>query len=196
MPQSPYKIGLAPNILGRAKLILGLLSLAFVILIIAGIHQGVVSGDFQRTVLQPYNQFIADIQATPSPVASLMPLPSSSASATPSPTATAVATKKPATVTQTARPVVANCISKNIREGEFASNKCYTTQDYEDLEYYLNKYTSATGSVSFYETKVNITCGNNDFHKTCDQDKKDQQANLDNIPRYRGIIQGIIARGK
>lgn len=186
MPHKPpYKIGLGSQVLSRAKIILGSLLLIFLIITIAAIHQGVASGDFNKIFLS----LLTEPSLPPSPT--LMP------SATPS--ATLAPIKKPAPVVQPAQPaqpVYSNCIRKNIREGEFASNKCYLPQDYEDLDYYLNQYNSAVSSVSFYQTKVNISCGNNDFFKTCDQDKKEQQANSDNIPRYRSIIQGIIAKGK
>lgn len=192
MSESPYKIGLEPKILSRAKLILGSLLLTLTIVTIAGVHQGITTGDFDRILLKPFREFAADFEKAtqPSPTTTFSPMPSTS------PTPTPVPIKKSAPAVQQTQPVYINCIRRNIREGEFASNKCYAQQDYEDLNYYLNQYNSAVGSVSFYETKVRISCGNNDFHKTCEQDKKDQQANLDNIPRYRSIIQGIIARGK
>lgn len=192
LSESPYKIGLGPKILSRARFILGSLLLTLTIITIAGVHQGVTSGDFDRVLLKPFREFAADFERATQPTPT--PIPTPKPSTTPSPTPAPV--KKSAPAVQQTQPVTPNCIRKNIREGEFASNKCYSQQDYEDLSYYLNQYNSAVQSVSFYETKVNISCGNNDFFKTCEQDKKEQQANLDNIPRYRSIIQGIIARGK
>lgn len=196
--QSPFKLGLGPKTLGRAKIILGSLLLLFMLFAIAGIYQGVVSGDFDRLLLKPFRDFTNDldkaINATPAPVPTLTPMPSTSTTSTSTSTSKVIINQT--APVQKSQPAAATCFAKNIREGEFASNKCYSQQDYEDLSYYLNKYNSAVGSVSFYQTKVNISCSNNDFFKTCEQDKKDQQANLDNIPRYRSIIQGIIAKGR
>lgn len=191
-----YKVSLNSKVLSRARKIFSILLGLFLVFVLAGIHQGVQSGDFDKVFVAPFRQFSQDLKKAtePSPTPSFTPLPSPSSTPTPPPAGGPTQKPNPKPVIQP-KPVT-NCIQRNIREGEFASNKCYSQQDYEDLNYYLNQYSSATGSVSFYETKVRITCGNNDFHKTCEQDKKDQQANLDNISRYRSIIQGIIARGK
>ncbi len=192
-PHNKYRIGLDSKVLHRARIIFSALLVILLISTLAGIHQGVQSGDFDRIFIAPFRQFSADLQKAMEPTPTPTPLILPSPSFTPKPTVKATS----APVVKQSKPVVvSNCIQKNIREGEFASNKCYSQADYEDLNYYLNQYNSAVSSVSFYETKVRITCGNNDFHKTCEQDKKDQQANSDNIPRYRSIIQGIIARGK
>lgn len=189
-----YSVGLGTKVLSRARKILGSLLLLSVLLIIAGVHQGVVSGEFDKVFIQPFRQFAADLEkVSVPPDPTLAPLPTASPAATPLPVKKTTPITQPVVKTQ---PAVSNCIRKNIREGEFASNKCYSQQDYEDLSYYLSRYSSAVSSVSFYETKVNISCSNNNFFKTCEQDKKDQQANLDNIPRYRSIIQGIIAKGQ
>ncbi len=200
--RSPYKIGLGPKVLARARLILGSLLTLVVIFTVAGIYYEVQSGEFDKILVKPVKQFVSDwkkfAQQTPLPIPEplVIPTPPATKSTSTSTSTSEVIINQTAPVTKQVRPVVVNCISKNIREGEFASNKCYSQQDYEDLNYYLDKYSSALGIVSFYETKVRISCGNNDFFKTCEQDKKDQQANLDNIPRYKSIIQGIIAKGK
>ncbi|MBI2337851.1 hypothetical protein HYU95_01595 [Candidatus Daviesbacteria bacterium] len=207
MSLTRYQIGLGPKILSRARLVFGLLLIVLAIFTVAGIYQGSVSGEFDKVLVQPFRQFSADLGKAleTKPIPSLTPILTPSPANTSNSTSTSTSTTKviinqtvpsPQKVQQKqAQPVTPNCIRKNIREGEFASNKCYLQQDYEDLNYYLDKYNSALGSVSFYETKVRISCGNNDFFKTCEQDKKDQQANSDNIPRYKSIIQGIIAKG-
>lgn len=193
--QSPFKLGLGSKTVNRTKIILGSLLLLFMLLTIAGIYQGVVSGDFDKVFIKPFREFRASLKevitATPAPIPTLIPVSSTTTS-----TSKVIINQTVPVVPKTQPAPPAACYRMNIREGEFASNKCYSQQDYEDLSYYLNKYNSAVGSVSFYETKVRISCGNNDFFKTCEQDKKDQQANLDNIPRYRSIIQGIIAKGR
>lgn len=187
-----YHIGLKPKVLHRGKIIFSALLVSLLVITLAAVHQGVQSGDFDRIFIAPFRQFSTDLQKAMEPTPTPKPIVLPSPSSTPKPTVKATS----APVVKQSQPVVSNCIRRNIREGEFASNKCYSQEDYEDLNYYLSQYSSAVSSVSFYETKVRITCGNNDFHKTCEQDKKDQQANSDNISRYRGIIQGIIAKGK
>lgn len=198
MSTSRYKIGLGPKFLARARLVLGLLLSITVILTTAGIYQGIQSGEFEKVFVKPFKQFAADLQkameATPAPSPLATPTATSSSNSS-STSTTKVIINQIVPQAPKSQPAAPNCIRKNIREGEFASNNCYTEQDYEDLSYYLNQYNSAVSSMSFYETKVRISCGNNDFFKTCEQDKKEQQANLDNIPRYRPIIQGIIAKG-
>lgn len=201
MPKSSgYQIKLNPKTLSRAKIILGSLLGLTVFLIIAGIYQGIQSGEFNKVFIKPFKEFASEMakatQPTPRPALTPLIIPTPPATTSTSTSTTKVIINQPAPAIKQPRPAVSNCIRKNIREGEFASNKCYSQQDYEDLSYYLNQYNSAVGSVSFYETKVRISCSNNDFFKTCEQDKKDQQANLDNIPRYKSTIQGIIAKGQ
>lgn len=89
------------------------------------------------------------------------------------------------------------CKSFNIREGKFASNKCYTSKDYDDLLYYLNAYDSAANSYNGAASSSQITCDGSDFFKnSCEQDKKTMETAKQNIDKYTATIQGIIARGK
>lgn len=89
------------------------------------------------------------------------------------------------------------CKSFNIREGEFASNKCYLSKDYDDLLYYLNAYNSSASSYNGAIASMRITCDGSDFFKnSCEQDKKTQETAKQNIDKYKATIQGIIARGK
>ena len=173
----------------RSKIIFSVLTLLVFLSLIGTIYAGVKTGKFEQMFISPVRNFFTEAaKEEPTPTSVILP--------SITPTATPSVTQKPTQSVKQTAPAPTNCIRKNIREGEFVSNKCYTETDYEDLNYYLNQYNSAVSSVSFYETKVSISCSNNDFFKTCEQDKKDQQANLDNIPRYRSIIQGIIAKGK
>lgn len=192
--ESPYKIGLQPEILRRAKFILGSLLLILTIIIIAGVHQGVVSGNFDKILLNPFREFAADLEKTTQlpavPTFSLPPL------ATPS--ATPIPVKKSAPAVQQAQSVVSDCIRKNIREGEFASNKCYLQADYDDLNYYLNRYNSAVFDRDGAESFMGITCGGRSemFQQDCEKQKtRKVQAEAD-MEKYKGIIQGIIAKGK
>lgn len=196
---SSYKISLEPKTLKRAKFILGFLLLLLIILVITGIHGAVASGDFERIFLKPFGQFATDFEANvnPSPTPTFPPLPTLTASPTPSPTAIPVYLTP-----KQWQPVFSNCIRKNIREGEFASNKCYSQQDYEDLEYYLGRYRSAKFDLSGAEGSMRITCNCRvqkecDFFKnSCERDKQQKSQAEADINKYRGIIQGIISKGK
>lgn len=196
--ESPFKLGLGSKTLSRARLVLGFLLLLFMLLAIAGIHQGVASGDFDRVFLKPFREFAADLDKAvkPVPAPTFSPLPSVSAVATPAPV------KRIAPVVQPAPPVVSNCIRKNIREGEFASNKCYTQVDFEDLNYYLDRFNSAVFSLDSAESSMRITCSCRvqqecDFFKdSCEKDKQQKSQAEADINKYRGIIQGIIAKGR
>lgn len=198
LSESPYKresamqIGLGPKILSRARLILGSLLLLLTVVTIAGVHQGVTSGDFDKVLLKPFREFAADFEKAtqPSPTPTPTPRPSTTPSPSPAPV------KKSAPVQQT-QPVVSNCIRRNIREGEFAGNKCYSQQDYEDLEYYLQRYNSAVFSLDGAEASMRITCSGSDFFKdSCERDKQQKSQAEADIQKYKGIIQGIIAKGR
>ena len=65
--ESPYKIGLRPKILSRARLILGSLLLLLTVVTIAGVHQGVTSGDFDRVLLKPFREFAAGFEKATQP---------------------------------------------------------------------------------------------------------------------------------
>ena len=195
---SSYKISLEPKTLKRASFILGFLLLLLITLVIATVHQAVASGDFDKIFLKPFRQFAADFEAVvnPTPTPALPPLPTSTPSPTPLPI------KKSVPVFRQTQPIYSNCIRKNIREGEFASNKCYSQQDYEDLEYYLGRYSSAQFDLSGAEGSMRISCNCRvqqecDFFKdSCERDKQEKSQAEADINKYRGIIQGIIAKGK
>lgn len=185
-------IGLGPKILSRARLILGSLLFLLTVVTIAFVHQGVTSGDFDRVLLKPFREFGSDFEKAtqPSPTPTLTPKPSTTPSPIPAPA-------KKYTTPQQTQPVVQNCIRKNIREGEFASNKCYGGEDYEDLEYYLQRFNYAVFSLDGAEASMRITCSGSDFFKdSCERDKKQKSQAESDISKYRGIIQGIIAKGK
>lgn len=123
------------------------------------------------------------------------PAPTPTPSATPTSTPKATQAPQPQAKTQPAAPT--NCTRLNIREGEFASNKCYSAQDYDDLVYYLDRYNSAIFIYNGTISSMNITCSGSEFFKDkCEADKaKKAQAEAD-IAKYKITIQGIIARGK
>lgn len=192
LSKSPYKIGLGPKVLSRAKVVLGSLLLLLTISTIAGVYQGVVSGDFDRIFIKPFREFGSDLEKAVNP-----PVATSSAILrSPSPKPTALPVKK-YTPGQQTQPVYTNCIRKNIREGEFASNKCYSQQDYGDLMYYLQRFNSSVFKLEGAEASMRITCSGSDFFKdSCERDKQQKSQAEADINKYRGIIQGIIAKGK
>lgn len=194
-----YSVGLTSKVLTRARKILGFLLLLLVVLIVAGIHQGVVSKDFDKIFIQPFRQFAVDLEKAAEPTATLTPLSTPLPIQTAVPLKQVVPTPKPAVKQQT-QPVVANCIRKNIREGEFASNKCYSQQDYEDLQYYLGRYSDAKFDLSSAEGFLKIDCGAAQTFEVkkadCEKDKQDKSAAEAEITKYINIIQGIIAKGR
>lgn len=195
-----YSVGLGTKVLSRARKILGVLLLLSVVLVIAGVHQGVVSGDFDKVFIQPFRQFAADLNKASQPIPTLPPL------VTPSPIPTSLPVRQtapaPKPAIKQAQPVVTNCTRKNIREGEFASNKCYSQQDFDDLNYYLNRYNSAVFDRDGAESSMRITCNCRvqqecDFFKdSCERDKQKKSQAESDINKYRGIVQGIIAKGQ
>lgn len=192
-----YSVGLTSKILTRARKILGCLLLLLVLFIIAGIHQGVVSKDFDKVFIQPFRQFAVDLEKAAEPTATLTPLSTPLPIQTAAPLKQVVPTPKPAVKQQT-RPVVANCIGKNIREGEFASNKCYLQADYEDLQYYLGRYNNSVFDRDSAVSFMGITCGGRSemFQQDCEKQKARKAEAEANMDKYRGIIQGIIAKGR
>lgn len=196
MDQDPrYKVSLDPKVHLRSRIIFGILTALFLISGCAGIYAGVKTGKFESLVTKPLQNFWSDAtKAEPTPSPLELPSPTSTPSLTPTPA-------------QKAAPVVyatpvASCTNKNIREGEFASNKCYSQKDYDDLEYYLNRFNSAVFNKEAAESSMRITCdcsrqSSCDFFKdSCDRDKQKLSQAESDIQKYRATIQGIIARGK
>lgn len=90
-----------------------------------------------------------------------------------------------------------SCFPYQIREGEFASNKCYSKKDYDDLLYYLQHYQSATIKYQAAEAKIRITCTGSDFFKaSCEEAQREKQQGETEIGNYREIIRQIINRGR
>ncbi len=193
MKDSPLPV---KNIAKRAGIILTILSLLFISSISLTAYLSYKSKIVEQKIVAPFKQFFHDL-TTEIPKPTLTPI------AIPSNTPIPVSTKTtiPAQVI-TYPKQEASCIYKNIREGEFASNKCYSQQDFDDLQYYLNQFNSAVFDKSSAESSMRITCSCRvqqecDFFKdSCDKDKKQQSSADSNINKYRGIIQSIIAKGR
>ena len=85
----------------------------------------------------------------------------------------------------------------NIREGEFSSNKCYSSQDYDDLVYYLNRFNNAGFTLNGANAAMKITCSGSEFFKqSCEEDTKEKQQAESDIGKYRETVKSIIAKGR
>ncbi len=192
-----------PKITNRAKWILGTLFLALTIITFASFHQAIASGEFERVILNPLKQLAEELAKsdkytpipTPTPFSSFDFKTNFEININES---TRKITPTPQTIKYTTP--VAPCIRKNIREGEFASNKCYSQQDYEDLEYYLGRYQDAQFDLRSAEGFEKINCGAaqtfEEKKADCEESQKDKAQALADIEKYKGIIHGIIAKGK
>ncbi|PJE63325.1 hypothetical protein COU88_00140 [Candidatus Roizmanbacteria bacterium CG10_big_fil_rev_8_21_14_0_10_39_6] len=89
-----------------------------------------------------------------------------------------------------------SCTQFKIYEGEFASDKCYQTQDLEDLKYYLQRYNSAIFSQNAAARSSKITCNGSDFFKdNCDRAKQQYDQALKDQETYKAQIQAILGKG-
>lgn len=92
---------------------------------------------------------------------------------------------------------VANCTQYKIYEGEFASDKCYSSGDLNDLKYYISRYNSAVFEQNSNASSMKITCNGSEFFKNqCEEDKKEYDQAIKDKETYKTTIQGIIAKGK
>ncbi len=90
-----------------------------------------------------------------------------------------------------------SCNRYTIREGEFASDKCYVKKDYDELVYYLSRFNSAAFSYNGAISSMEITCNGSEFFKnSCEKNKAQKSQAETDMNNYRGIINGIIGRGK
>jgi tetratricopeptide (TPR) repeat protein len=102
--------------------------------------------------------------------------------------------KKTSTNTQSQ---TVSCTSYPIREGEFASNKCYIKKDLDDLLYYLTQFNGAVATYNGAVSSMSITCNGSDFFKQqCEEDKATQSSAQSKIDSYKATIKSIIAKGK
>lgn len=112
----------------------------------------------------------------------------------------AAAPKAPSTVKPSSAktPTSVSCIQYKIREGEFASDKCYTKADYNDLMYYLQRYSAVAGAYNGEVAQANITCGGQSemFKQSCEESKVAMQEYESEMQNYANTIRGIIAKGR
>lgn len=118
---------------------------------------------------------------------------------------TAVDAIKPSTPTTapTVNPAPAKpaCTQLKIYEGEFKSNKCYVSQDYNDLTYYIGRFDDAAFSYNSASSTADFTCNGSDysknfFKKDCDKAKSEKSQAKKDMEKYRALINAIIARGR
>ena len=179
-------------VVNRSATILSILGLLFLIALILFIHTGLKNGDLEKRFIQPLRDFYTDLNQPPvkSPDLESLPLASQLPSLSPTPKAS-ISPKKPV-----AAPV-APCTRMNIREGEFSSNKCYSSQDYDDLVYYLNRFNNAVFTLNGANAAMKITCSGSEFFKqSCEEDTKEKQQAESDIGKYRETVKSIIAKGR
>jgi hypothetical protein len=90
-----------------------------------------------------------------------------------------------------------SCKTLTISIPEFASSKCYTTSDYNELSGYISKYNNAVSDRDFIEHKYNIVCNGSDFFKDeCEETKIELEENRIAIEGYGSAIKAVMNRGK
>ncbi|MBP9817270.1 hypothetical protein KBC75_00750 [Candidatus Shapirobacteria bacterium] len=105
-------------------------------------------------------------------------------------------------ITPTIKKSVATCYRINIREGEFASNKCYSKTNYDNLSYYLQRFDSANFDLQSAQGTINITCNCRvaqecEFFKNSCAEAQQKKSNAEaNISKYRSTIKTIISTGR
>lgn len=100
-------------------------------------------------------------------------------------------------VTTSVTTKTSSCTDYVIREGIFASDKCYNSKDLADLQYYIGRYNSAVFSQNAAASGMKITCSGSEFFKDeCEEDKQQYDQAIKDQEQYKGIVQGIIAKGK
>lgn len=120
-----------------------------------------------------------------------------------SPSSEVVKEKKIETDTQEQAPLVTEepsapvlyCHKYTVYEGPFKSSKCYTSDDYEALGYYLSKYSSAEFSKQTSQSTIDFTCGHDYFEDSCKQAKEKKKQAESDMERYNKEILAIISRG-
>lgn len=104
-----------------------------------------------------------------------------------------VQTQKPKTTYQNPP-----CIQYLIKEGSFASNKCYSPEDYEDLVFYLNEYRNAQFDYNAAKARAEVTCEGftDEFKKICEESKDEMDKEDEKMDEYSEKIKYIISKGE
>lgn len=92
----------------------------------------------------------------------------------------------------------ASCTQYRIRSGEFASDKCYSSKNLSDLQYYISKYDDAIFDYNGAAGQANVTCNGftESFKKMCSQAKKDMESAKKAKEKYANLIKVTIQTGK
>lgn len=89
------------------------------------------------------------------------------------------------------------CTQFKIYEGDFKSDKCYNSQDLQDLQYYIQRYNSAIFDINAAASGSKITCNGSDFFKdACNEDKKQYEKGKKDKEEYESKVKELIAKGK
>lgn len=98
---------------------------------------------------------------------------------------------------QATKATAPTCKQLKIYEGEFASDKCYSAQDYKDLQYYLQAYNRAIFDYNGAVSRIGIVCSGSEFFKdNCEEAQREKSDAEGKISQYKSTIVSIMARGK
>ncbi len=91
-----------------------------------------------------------------------------------------------------------SCKKLTISQGEFASDKCYSITDYNELANYIRQFDSNASGYNAAAAQANVTCSGftDSFKQKCEQSKVDMQKYQDAMSGFRVAINAVIARGK
>lgn len=88
------------------------------------------------------------------------------------------------------------CTRYKIYEGSFKSDRCYTSADYKELMYYLDKYNDAAFQYNGAISAMRVTCNGSEFFKNaCKDDKEQKEDAEDDMNDATKKIKAIIQRG-
>ena len=169
--------------------------LFFIISISVVTYLYISSGAFADRFIKPLKKQFDDFSPTFTPTLTPVPTLISTPSSTLVPTLKAKVTSKP-------QKTVVSCIQKNIPSGEFASNKCYSKADFNNLDRYLQEYNLAVFHLDAAQSSIRITCNCRTprecefFKDSCAEDQREKSQAESDINKYRSAIQSIIARGR
>ncbi|MGI5825888.1 MAG: hypothetical protein ACOX50_00570 [Patescibacteria group bacterium] len=181
----------------RAGLILSILFLLFLLVLAPTVYLAFATGVVDSKFVKPLQSYWNELNRKPTPTPTPTVTPSPTAKPAIRPTAKPTLVPKQ-TAPQTSQSQPSSCTRYKIYEGEFASDKCYSKQDYQDLWYYLGRFNDAVLTYNGAQGAIKVTCNGHSemFKQTCEEKKKEAEAAQNDINRYREIINGIIARGK
>ena len=94
-------------------------------------------------------------------------------------------------------PCTITSVQKYNESGELKSDRCYSEDDYYDIQRLYSDYKFEVGTIDFIESRIEITCDGSDFFKSsCEDAKKDLSDQKKLIEDLKSKIRKIISRGK